>query len=116
MSASDCASRSRWDSKESVQPLYRRRFAAHSALVAPFANFVAKAVERSLDIYLDSLGHNPAEYLDLADAAKISKNNYSLEYLSLLARTGKIGAVKFGRNWKITKEALEEYENEHKEK
>ncbi|MCX6778353.1 MAG: helix-turn-helix domain-containing protein [Candidatus Micrarchaeota archaeon] len=81
--------------------------------VTPFANFLAKAVERSLDIYLDSLGRNPGEYLDLSEAAKISKNGYSQEYLSLLARTGKIGAVRFGRNWKITKEALEEYEKDH---
>ncbi len=82
--------------------------------ITPFANFIAKAVERSIDIYRDSLGENPGEYLSLADAAKISKNVYSEEYLSLLARTGKIGAVKFGRNWKITKEALEDYENENK--
>jgi Fic family protein len=82
--------------------------------ITPFLNFLGKAVERSLDIYLDSLGKNPGEYLELAEASKISKNSYSQEYLSLLARTGKIGAVKFGRNWKITKEALEEYENEHK--
>ena len=78
-----------------------------------FTNFVAKAVERSLDIYLDSLGTSQKEYLTLAEAAKISRNKYSGEYLSLLARTGKLGAVKFGRNWKITKEALEEYEKEH---
>jgi excisionase family DNA binding protein len=82
--------------------------------ILPFANFVAKAVERSLDIYLDSLGTSAKEYLTLAEAAKLSKNGYSQEYLSLLARTGKIGAVKFGRNWKITKEALEEYESENK--
>ncbi len=80
----------------------------------PFINFVAKAAERSLDIYLDSLGPESKEYLTLAEAAKISKNKYGEEYLSLLARTGKIGAIKFGRNWKITKEALEEYELEHK--
>ena len=66
--------------------------------IAHFANFVAKAVERSLDVYLDSLGKNPSEYLDLLGAAKISKNGYNQEYLSLLARTGKIGAVRFGRN------------------
>lgn len=76
----------------------------------PFINFVAKAVERSLDMHLDSLGNENREYLTLSEAAKISKNKYSAEYLSLLSRTGKIGAVKFGRNWKITKEALEEYE------
>ncbi len=81
--------------------------------ITPFANFVAKAVERSLDIYLDSLGTESKEYLTLTEAAKISRNKYSEEYLSLLARNGKIGAIKFGRNWKITKEALEEYEKEH---
>lgn len=83
--------------------------------ITPFANFVARALERSLDIYLDSLGQEPKEYLDLAQAAKKSRNGYSHEYLSLLARTGKIGAVRFGRNWKITEEALGEYEKEHPE-
>ena len=78
----------------------------------PFVNFVAKAVERSLDIYLDALGISQKDYLTLSQAAKISKNRYSEEYLSLLARTGKIGAVKFGRNWRITKEELEDYEKE----
>jgi len=79
----------------------------------PFANFVAKAVERSFDIYLDAFGSVQNEYLTLAEAAKISRNGYSEEYLSLLARTGKVGAVKFGRNWKITKEELQAYEQEH---
>lgn len=81
-----------------------------------FIGFVAKAVERSMDIYLDSLGTEAKEYLSLSEAAKLSKNKYSEEYLSLLARTGKIGAIKFGRVWKITKEALEEYETEHQNK
>lgn len=75
-----------------------------------FINFTAKAVERSLDVYLDSLGAESHEYLSLAEAAKLSR--YSQDYLSLLARNGRIGAVKFGRNWKITREALEEYERE----
>jgi excisionase family DNA binding protein len=82
--------------------------------ITPFANFVAKAVERSLDIHLDAFGTEQKEYLTLGEAAKRSRNGYSEEYLSLLARNGKIGAVKFGRNWKITKEALEEYEKEHR--
>jgi Fic family protein len=82
--------------------------------ITSFSNFVAKAVERSLDIYLDAFGTEQKEYMSLAEAAKISRNRYSAEYLSLLARTGKIGAVKFGRNWKITRKALEEYEKEHK--
>ncbi|MBN2121812.1 Fic family protein [Candidatus Micrarchaeota archaeon] len=79
--------------------------------VSNLTNFIAKAVERSLDIYLDCLGTKPQEYMPLTEAAKHSK--YSQEYLSLLAREGKIGAVKFGRNWMITKEALEEYAKKH---
>lgn len=82
--------------------------------ITNFVNFIGKAVERSLDIYLDSLGIRSKNYMSLAEASRISKNNYSEEYLSLLARKGKIGAIKLGRNWKITKEALEEYENEHR--
>ena len=81
--------------------------------ITHFANFIGKAVERSLDIYLDSLGAQSKEYLSLKEAAKISRNKYSEEYLSLLARNGKIGAIKFGRNWKITREELDEYENNH---
>jgi hypothetical protein len=34
---------------------------------------------------------------------------YGQEYISLLARTGKIDAYKEGRNWYTTKEAIEEY-------
>jgi hypothetical protein len=33
----------------------------------------------------------------------------SLEYLSLLARTGKLPAVKFERNWMTTREAIDTY-------
>ncbi len=35
--------------------------------------------------------------------------HYGHEYISLLARTGKIDAYKEGRNWYTTKEAIEEY-------
>jgi excisionase family DNA binding protein len=45
--------------------------------------------------------------LTLAEASKHSP--YSQEYLSLLARQGKIAAVKIGRNWEISEAALQEY-------
>jgi hypothetical protein len=66
-------------------------------------------------MYLDALGTTQKEYMTLTEAARISKNGYSEEYLGLLARTGKIGAVKFGRNWEITREALAEYEEGHRQ-
>lgn len=46
-------------------------------------------------------------YFSLTDASKFSP--YSQEYLSLLARQGKIYAKKFGRNWFVTREAVENY-------
>ncbi len=48
------------------------------------------------------------EYISLSEAA-IYSGCYSQEYLSLRARHGKLKAVKFGRNWVITKEWLDEY-------
>ncbi|MFH1650123.1 MAG: Fic family protein [Candidatus Woesearchaeota archaeon] len=84
--------------------------------ILPFANFVARALERSLDIYINTLGDMPEEYMTLAEASRQSKNNYSAEYLGLLARRGLIGAVKFGRNWVLTMKELNEYEEEHKKK
>jgi hypothetical protein len=48
-------------------------------------------------------------YIKLSKAAEFSP--YSQEYLSLLARKGKIHAQKFGRNWYTTKKAINDYLN-----
>jgi excisionase family DNA binding protein len=75
----------------------------------PIVNFVARCVEQSLDLYLSVV--EPTEpktqLISLAEAAKHTP--YSQEYLSLLARQGKIAAVKVGRNWQISQKALDEY-------
>ncbi len=47
------------------------------------------------------------KFIPLAEAAK--NTPYSQEYLSLLARRGKIFARKRGRNWYTTREAIKEY-------
>jgi len=70
-----------------------------------FMNFVARCVERTLDMYLDAL--EEPEILTLAEASKITP--YSQEYLSLLARKGALGAYKQGRIWVITKRDLDRY-------
>lgn len=70
-----------------------------------FVNFVARCVEKSLDMYLNAL--EEPEILTLAEASKLSP--YSQEYLSLLARKGALGAFKRGRNWVITKRDLDRY-------
>ncbi|MFA6007741.1 MAG: Fic family protein [Candidatus Shapirobacteria bacterium] len=77
-----------------------------------FINFIGRAVERSLIIYLNSVHPSSGRtelqgYILLKEATKYC--DYSLEYLSLLARKGKLPAVKFQRNWMTTREAIENY-------
>lgn len=69
---------------------------------------IAQALERSLDLYLETsgaLGNN--EYVPLSILAK--KFPYSQEYLSLLARQGKIDAHKKARNWLATEKSISDY-------
>ena len=49
------------------------------------------------------------DYLTLQELSKLYP--YSQDYLSLLARRGKIKAKKFGRNWRASKEAVNDYIN-----
>ena len=77
-----------------------------------FVDFIGRSIERSLIIYLNSI--KPAKdetehqgYISLKEATKYC--DYSLEYLSLLARKGKLPAVKLTRNWMTTREAVEDY-------
>jgi len=94
------------------RPKYLRALSeADNGNLAPFANFVARSVERALDIYLLAF-EKEAEILTLAEASKLTP--HSQEYLSLLARKGDIGAFKLRRNWVITKKALDEYLKAHR--
>lgn len=69
---------------------------------------MAQAVERSLDMYLESAStQEEEEYMPLSTLAKHTP--YSAEYLGLLARQGKIDAYKRGRNWLSNQRAVEEY-------
>jgi len=47
------------------------------------------------------------DLISLAEAAEIT--GFAQQHLSLLARRGKLWAVKIGRNWLTTKEAVKEY-------
>lgn len=81
---------------------------------APLVNFVGQAVERSLTRYLDACTPRTAppateeQWISLREAAEGTP--YSQEYLSLLARTGRLEAIKRGRNWVTTRRAVEEYQ------
>jgi len=59
-----------------------------------------------LEEYLREIKEEP-KLISLQDATKYC--SYSQEYLSLLARLGKLRSVKLGRNWVTTNEWLTEY-------
>jgi len=80
--------------------------------VSAFVNFIARSVERSIDVYLHAI--EEPQLLSLREASKYTP--YSQEYLSLLARKGAIGAIKIGRNWYITKEEIDRYVKSIEEK
>jgi Fic family protein len=77
-------------------------------------NFVGRAVERSLTLYLEACTPStepPAsadEWIPLREVAKGTP--YSQEYLSLLARMGRLEAIKRGRIWYTTRQAVKVYQ------
>jgi len=81
----------------------------------PFVNFIGRNIERSLTWYLEAVTPSKKKKKEdkwqlLRELAK--KTPYSQEYLSLLARRGKIEAVKRERNWYSNLKAIERYRKE----
>ncbi len=77
-----------------------------------FLAFIGRSIDRSLSIYLNAMKGTGEEserhgYMFLSEATKHCE--YGIEYLSYLARTGRLGAVKIGSKWMTTREALEDY-------
>ncbi len=71
---------------------------------------IAQAVERSLNMYVSALNIDDNSYFEeISSIVSEPDVPYGIEYISLLARQGKISAHKEGRNWLTTKEAVLEY-------
>ncbi len=70
---------------------------------------IFQALERSLDIYLGSLNNTYDDYQPISMIVEEEGVPYGQEYVSLLARQGKIDAFKEGRNWLTTKDAILDY-------
>lgn len=70
---------------------------------------IMQALERSLDIYLSSLNNTYDDYQPISNIANEPEVPYGQEYISLLARKGKIDAFKEGRDWLTTKAAVLDY-------
>lgn len=70
---------------------------------------MCQSLERTLNIYINALPGNEKEYVVISNLVQEPNMPYGQEYISLLARTGKIDAYKEGRNWLTTREAVEDY-------
>jgi Fic family protein len=89
---------------------YRFLRAADAENPGLFVNFIAKAVNDNLTMYLSIFG-GVNELIPLKELAK--KTTYSQEYLSLRARQGILDAVKLGERWYSTRHAIKQYLSEH---
>ncbi len=76
----------------------------------PICNLVGRAVEQALDRYLESIEASDAIPLPLSELA--DRTGYGAEYLALLVRKGRLPAIKRGRIWCATVEAVEQYRRE----
>jgi Fic family protein len=70
---------------------------------------VLQALERSMDIYLSNLTNTYDNYQPISNIVSEPGVPYGQEYISLLARQGKIDAFKEGKNWYTSKDALNSY-------
>jgi Fic family protein len=88
---------------------------ADSGRTDALVNFVGRAVENSLNLYLEACRpvkkspRHEDEWIPLKKACVDTP--YSQEYLSLLARLGRIDAKKRGRNWYTTRRAIKVYQD-----
>lgn len=77
---------------------------------------MTQSLERTLNIYITSLPDNDYDFQEISNIVEEPNFPYGQEYISLLARQGKIDAYKEGRNWLTTKEAIENYMTNRKHK
>jgi Fic family protein len=82
---------------------------ANKGQYAKLALLMVQALERSLNIYLKAMPGQEDDYQSIQTIAEEEAVPYGQEYLSLLARRGKIDAYKEGRNWLTTRKAVRDY-------
>lgn len=102
--------------KNDRQKYYQTLDLAHKGKIKPFVDFIGRNVERSLTWYLEAVV--PGKEKQATDKWQLlsqlaEKTPYSQEYLSLLARRGKIEAVKKERNWYSNQKAIKQYLNKN---
>lgn len=75
-----------------------------------------QSLERTLNIYISAMPDSETDYQSIHSIVNEPAFPYGQEYVSLLARTGKIDAFKEGKNWYTSKEAVENYISSRKRK
>lgn len=96
--------------KNDRKKYYETLSKADKGNIIPFVQFIAQAVERSMNIYLKTLlpvSKKTEQYFPFSEIAKHTP--YSEKYLNLLARQGKIEAHKEKRNWLTSLGSIERY-------
>jgi Fic family protein len=78
----------------------------------PLLNLIGQSVEAGLDLYLEACAAMPTYQL-LRELVEFS--DYPLDYLSWLARQGRIDAIKRAGRWYSTPAAIEQYKAEAEE-
>jgi Fic family protein len=82
---------------------------ANNSQYAKLLLLVCQATERSLDIYLSNIENYADNYSPISNIVKEEAVPYGAEYISLLARQGKIAAYKEGKVWFTSVKAVNEY-------
>ena len=77
---------------------------------------MVQSLERTLNIYINALPDSDSNYREISQIVEDPGFPYGQEYISLLARQGKIDAYKEGRNWLTTADAVETYMASRKRK
>lgn len=96
--------------KNDRKKYYRALEKADKGKTDDIEKFIAQAVERSMNIYLQAIrstSNKNEQPILLSELAKGTK--FSEKYLNLLARSGKLEAHKEGRNWLSSRKALQDY-------
>ncbi len=82
---------------------------ANTGQYGPLLNLIGQSAEAGLDLYLEACTAVP-DYQLLRELVEVS--GYPLEYLSWLARQGRLEAVKRGGRWYSTPAAIEQYKRQ----
>ncbi|MCX8080619.1 MAG: Fic family protein [Bacteroidia bacterium] len=94
--------------KEDRKKYYDALNKANHADYEKFFLLILQAAERSMNIYLGTFP-DADHYDTISNIVSEPDVPYNSEYVSLLARRGKIDAYKEGKNWYTSKNAIKEY-------